>query len=209
MKTLQKYILSLLMIVSTVSMYAMNGREHQTSSLQAIVAKQGQAKLEQASSLQNVVAIQAREKTSKKLNLQSDILSVDLLKNEILEYLVGSSGHDQDKKPYFTFTIDRKIRPWMLIDKQRGAIVQAVQTHKLNILKESCRLLDVYTLLFISPKAPKSSDFIKNYKNEYGMTLLHIACFNQDVELMRLLLDRGANVDARDDLGMILIMNCM
>ena len=207
MKTLQKYILSLLMVLSTVSMYAMDGREYQTSNLQSIVAKQGQAELEQASNLQHIVATQASEKASKKLNLQSDILSVDLLKNEILEFLVGSSGRDQNKKPYFTFTIDRKIRPWLLIDKQHGAIVEAVTKLDYKRLEQSCGLLDIYTSLFVSPKAPKSSDFIKNRKNNTTETLFDIAVNNikfvddrsikkLDQKIIKLLLDSGLEINS-------------
>ena len=212
MQTLQKYILSLVMFVVTVSMYAMDGCEQQASSLQAIVARQGQAELEQASSLQNVVATQAPLKASKKLNLQSDILSVDLLKNEILEYLVGSSGDTGDTR-HASFTIDRKVRPWMLIDQQRIAIVQGAKKDNYEQFKKSCELLDVYTLLFISPKAQidlrlkkalprqESFDFIKNYKNRYGKTLLHIAALHENVDVVSLLFDRGMNVDTRDNDG--------
>ena len=197
------------MIVSTVSISAMDGREHQTSSLNSIAIKQIVAEeLEQISTKQNkelhkkkiVPVLQQLErraplKASKKLNLQSDILSVGLLKNEILEYLGGPHV-----KASLVFSGDRGLVPWIIV-KQRDAMVKSIKSGDFEGLKKAYGLLDAYTSLFISPKAPKSSDFIKNYRLEYGMTLLHKAGSNGNIEVVRLLLDRGANVDTPDDYG--------
>ena len=166
MKTLQKYILSLLIIVSTVSMYAMDGREHQTSSLQAIVAKQGQAKLEQALSLQNVVATRAPLKKRAKLNLHSDILSDDLLKNVILQFLGGPHV-----KPSLVFSGDRGLVPWIIV-KQRDAMVKSVQSGDYKGLRRACIILDFYRSLFnlsdIKNRnfVQSSFDFIKKHQSE-------------------------------------------
>ena len=166
MQTLQKYILSLLMFVITVSMYAMDGREQQALSLQAIVAKQGQAELEQASSLQNVVATRAPLKKRAKLNLYSDILSEGLVKKKIVEYLCSYA------RPSLVFSKDRALLPWIIV-KQRDAIVKSVQSDDYDGFKKAGRLLDFYRglLHFCDEKKsdfiPSSFNFVKNYRKPF------------------------------------------
>ena len=185
MKSFKKNLTLFFMIVSMVQICAMDTQEPQVPTLHVVLNIERVAKERQA-------------RWQRNKNLTDLVMNSDWCKNNVLDMLGGYVGHAQCKKPYYFVSVNRKVAPWILINKQENAIVQAVKFNNYERLKKACGLLDAYTSLCISPQASKSSEFIKNYKNKDGLSLLH--CWDS-LELTQFLLDRGVNIDTQDKNG--------
>jgi hypothetical protein len=167
MKTLQKYTLSIFMMLSAMQICAMEYNEQQLAPelelvpfmLDMNIVEESEQKAEEQTFVEKYYQEQARRKGNEKL---TSLLSNNVdCANNVMKFLCGYAG---DARPSLVlYGSDRQIVPW-IIAKQRCAIVQAVRENKYKKFKKSCELLDIYTLLFISPDAPGSADFIKNYK---------------------------------------------
>lgn len=181
--------------MTTVQIYAMDVQQHQTVPAPVIAGHETALQADQTTT-----EIEVRHNRNKKLTslLAGGTLDESWCAHNVIEMLVQPGVYTQNKKPYFVVAFDKKIMPWILITRERNNIVQAVKMNDDQMFKKSCGLLDAYTSLFISPRASKSSDFIKNYRNISGFTFWDmVSDQGRRTKISELLLDYGTNVNTR------------